>query len=136
MSLNFLSFKRIMQRLIVIIPGRVFNSLEISVTFFYTKMKIMWFSLPCSTVEPVLRGPPLLSGQFSKPGFSLIQTLYLLPVLGGQLYQATAATLWQSHVCLSSLFLPVLSGHPWTETKSYVIFCAVLLCLKCHPSSL
>ena len=135
MSLNFLSFKRIMQRLIVIIPGW-FNSLKISVPLFYTKMKIMWFSLPRSTVKPVLRGHPLLSGQFSKPGFSLIQTLYLLPVLGGQLYQAAAATLWQSHVCLSSLFLPVLSGHPWTETKSYDILCAVLLRLKSDPSSL
>ena len=92
MSLNFLSFKRIMQRLIVIIPGW-FNSLKISVPLFYTKMKIMWFSLPRSTVEPVLRGHPLLSGQFSQPWFSLIQTLYLLPVLGGQLYQAAAATL-------------------------------------------
>ena len=43
------------------------------------------------TVEPVCNGPvlsvhPLLSGQFSSPEFSLIQTLYLLSVLGGHLY--------------------------------------------------
>ena len=37
------------------------------------------------TVEPVCNGP-VLSGQFSSPDFSLIQTLYLLSVLGGHLY--------------------------------------------------
>ena len=37
---------------------------------------------------------------------------------------------------VNSLFLPVLSGHPWTETKPHVILCSVLVCLKCDPSSL
>ena len=44
-----------------------------------------------STVEPVYNGPvlsghPLLAASFQSPDFSLIQTLYLLLVLGGHLY--------------------------------------------------
>ena len=60
MSLNFLSFKRMMQRLIVIIPGR-FNSLKISVTLFlhqnenYVIFATMFYS------RIVLIGHPLLS---------------------------------------------------------------------------
>ena len=42
---------------------------------------------------------------------------------------------YSSSVCLSLLFLPVLSGHPWTETKPHDIFCCIL-CLKCDSSSL
>ena len=50
------------------------------------------------TVEPVYNGPvlsghPLLAASFQSPDFSFLQTLYLLPVLGGHLYQVAAATL-------------------------------------------
>ena len=33
----------------------------------------------------------------------------------------------RSCVCLSLLFLLVSSGHPWSETKPYVILCGILL---------
>ena len=44
-----------------------------------------------------------------------------------------------TYVCLSLSFLPVLSSHPWTDTKQHFILCVILLCLytvKCDPSSL
>ena len=78
MSLNFLSFKRMMQRLIVIIPGR-FNSLKISVTLFlhqnenYVIFATKFYSRTCINRPPAIK----------RPDFSLIQTFYLLPVLGG-----------------------------------------------------
>ena len=61
-----------------------------------------------SALEPVCNGP-VLSGQFSKSRFFAHTNaiLILLPVLGGHLYQTATATLYQSYVCLSLLFLPV-----------------------------
>ena len=62
MSLNFLSFKRIMQRLIVIIPGR-FNSLKISVPLFlhqnenYVIFPTLFYIQTCNNRPPSIKRP-------------------------------------------------------------------------------
>ena len=74
-----------------------------------------------------------LAASFQSPDFFAI-----FSVSGGQLYEAAAATLQQSYVCLSlvHVFSPVLSRHSGrklSHMSSYVVF---LLCLKCDLSSL
>ena len=111
------------------------------VIFTCTYFKLSWnttalsqsncWNFSCSTVKPVYNSPVLIN----RPVFKVpIFRSYKCCIC----YLYKAATLYQSHVCLSLLFLPVsvLSGHPWKETKPYVILCSILLCLKCNPSSL
>ena len=72
-----------------------------------------------NTVEPVYNGPvsghPLLSGQCSKSRFfAYTNTVFVTCIKRPPLLSGRGHTL--AVPCLSLLFLPVLSVHPWTET--------------------
>ena len=62
---------------------------------------------------------PVLSGQFSKSLFFthtndvFVTCIRWPPLLSGRCHPVAVL----AYVCLSLLFLPVLSGHPWTETN-------------------
>ena len=62
---------------------------------------------------------PVLSGQFSKSLFFthtnaiFVTCIRWPPLLSGRGHPVAVL----GYVCLSLLFLPVLSGHPWTETN-------------------
>ena len=76
--------------------------------------------------EPVYNGP-VLSGQFSKsPFFAHTNAVFVTCIR-----RPRPRPPCKSSICLSLLFLPVLSGQPWTETEPYVIICGIVLCLKC-----